>query len=764
MRICLKHPDIMKRAFTFIIFILSAMRLAAQDTMAQSPKELLLALQKSKPDTNRISLQLKLGYYYLYKPLSNPVKPTERKHNLDSAISLFNKALQLSVSLHETDWQYEALDMITGYDWQVPEHGKEIVIWAVTHHHQKGNSNKEADAWEKLAGASLKRDKFKQDALDRIGYYKHARLLYLQNHQLVEAAGDLSNIAHLRILISQLDLAEKDLQQSLAEYKASGYKKLHYTYSMLVDLEWARGNYYRAIAYCLQGINSTVAGENKVVTSRFYWYAASCNYAVKKYQEALVWIRKAVEINGIPSAYRYFPVETLLALNKPEEALKTLNEVAQWKFPNTWDTLNRYKCLALYHAQKSNTGLAVLYYLKTLEIARKYNTPEGSTWSVICENGIAAVYLKAGQAEKAEKYIHNAALNVKNSRIPLDPDLLVDLYDNTYKYDVATGNYAAAVKNLEHRVTLQDSLFTADKDKQLAELNIKYQTGQQEQSIKNLHSDSAAQRAELWKANLQRNITICGILVMILVSALFYRTYKQKQAANNIITHKNELLQHLLREKEWLLKEVHHRVKNNLHTVICLLESQAAYLENDALKAIESSEHRIYAMSLIHQKLYQSDDIKTIAMSEYIPELMKSLEDSFDVSNQIQFKLRIDPVNLNISRAIPLGLIINETVTNSIKYAFPDNRKGEVLISLVDEGQRIKLELADNGIGMPEIDNNAESGSLGLQLIKGLSEDINADISFEVDNGTRISIVFEQDVLNGMDSFLKATETPAMHL
>jgi two-component system, sensor histidine kinase PdtaS len=749
-----------------ILSFFAAMKVAAQSTPAQTSKELLLAIQKSKPDTNRISLQLKLGYYYLYKPLSNPVNSAEHKHNLDSAINLFNQALRLSISLHETDWQYNALDMITTYDWLVPEHDKQSSVWAVSYYHQKGNISNEADTWQRLAGTSLKMDEFKNDVLDRIGDYEHARSLYLKNHQLLEAAGDLSNIAHLRILIKQFDLAEKDLQQSLAEYKALGYKKLHYTYSMLVNLEYARGNYYRAIVYCLQGIKNTAAGENKVVTSRFYWNAARCNYAVKKYQEALVWIRKAVEIDETPPVFRYLPVETLLALNKTGEALKTLNDIAKGKFPNTsaWDTLNQYRCLAIYHAKKNNTDLAVRYYLKALEIARKYYASVGRTWDIVCDNGIAAVYLKAIQATKAEKYIYDAALNVKNSKLAVDPELLVDFYDNSYKYNVATKAYQAAVVDLEHRVKLQDSLFTADKDKQLTELNIKYQTAQQEQSIKDLHSEAAVQKAGLDKANLQRNITIGGILVMILVSTLFYRNYKQKQAANNIITHKNELLQHLLTEKEWLLKEVHHRVKNNLHTVISLLESQARYLENDALKAIENSQNRIYAMSLIHQKLYQADDIKTIGMSEYIPELVKSLEDGFGTFDQIAFKMKVDPINLTVSHAIPLGLIINEAVTNSIKYAFPTNRKGEICISMLNFGDRIKLELADNGIGMPQIDSNVEPESLGLRLMKGLSEDIDADISFEIDNGTRISIIFKPDALSDLENILKVPQTKEIYV
>ena len=109
---------------------------------------------------------------------------------------------------------------------------------------------------------------------------------------------------------------------------------------------------------------------------------------------------------------------------------------------------------------------------------------------------------------------------------------------------------------------------------------------------------------------------------------------------NHLINQKNLELEFLVEEKEWLLKEVHHRVKNNLQTIICLLESQAAYLENDALKAIETSQNRIYTMSLIHQKLYQSENIQTIDMALYISELIQYLKDSFNIASyKVSFRV-----------------------------------------------------------------------------------------------------------------------------
>ncbi len=755
------------KLFCLILFSV-VLKTAAQDSQASNPTELLLAIQKSKPDTNRISLQLKLAYYYLRV---KRMKPGEGKNALDSAIYVLNQASQLTIKLHETDWQYRVMDLLAEYyaDTPDPERCKQTYMRMIAYYHQKGNINKEAETLDLLA-LIYDNTTHKDHLQETISYLQRSRALYLKNNQRVEAAGVLSDIAGLQMSYKQLDLAENELQQVLAEYNAVGYKKLQHTYMLLYDLEYAKGNYYRAMAYCLQGIKNTTAGEDTTFSAYFYHGMADCNYAVKKYKEALEWTRKSlVTGKGKYVGDKYILIQTLIALNKTEDAWKALNVILEGKPPRFLeDKFGLNRTLALYYVKINRNDLAVHYYLKALKIvngARSFDETY-NTLNVMCNNEIAGVYLKANKAAKAAKYINNAASAFKDAKTydSFDPGFLVVFYDNSYKYDLATGNYRAAVKNLARRVKLQDSLFTEDKDRQLEELDIKYKTDQQEQSIKNLHSLGAAQQSRLQTANLQRNITIVVIVVMILISALFYRNYRQKQFANNIITHKNELLQHLLTEKEWLLKEVHHRVKNNLHTVICLLESQAAYLENDALKAIENSQHRIYAMSLIHQKLYQSDETKTINMSEYISELSKSLEDSFGVSNQIQFKLKIDPVSLDISHAIPLGLIINEAVTNSIKYAFPNNRRGEISILLIDDGGQIMLELSDNGIGMPEIVNEAESGSLGILLMRGLSDDIDADISFKIDNGTKINIKFSRIVLNDKQSAVKLADNKDMHL
>jgi two-component sensor histidine kinase len=163
-------------------------------------------------------------------------------------------------------------------------------------------------------------------------------------------------------------------------------------------------------------------------------------------------------------------------------------------------------------------------------------------------------------------------------------------------------------------------------------------------------------------------------------------------------------------------------------------------------------------MSLIHQKLYQSEDTKTIDMKIYLHEFIQYLGDSFDSTDLVHFELDIEPLMLGVSQAVPLGLIINEAVTNSIKYAFPGNKMGIISVQLHQSGEQISLVVADNGIGMRSDVKTNVLNSLGIDLMKGLSRDIKGKIFFEIKNGTRITVKFDADPLSNEDILASLTE------
>jgi two-component sensor histidine kinase len=227
---------------------------------------------------------------------------------------------------------------------------------------------------------------------------------------------------------------------------------------------------------------------------------------------------------------------------------------------------------------------------------------------------------------------------------------------------------------------------------------------------------------------------------------------KELEAQQVEISQKNESLHGLVREKdnllvekEWLLKEIHHRVKNNFHIVASLLEIQSSYLKNqEALSAIKESQHRIHSMSIIHQKLYQSENLSTIHMPEYIYELVEYLRESYLIRDNIGFALQIENIELNHASAITLGLILNEAITNAIKYAFGNAEGGQISISLarISDSQTL-LTIADNGRGLP-VDFKARIGSsMGMELLQGLTDDLGGTLSIDTNGGTHIKVVFD---------------------
>jgi two-component sensor histidine kinase len=213
-----------------------------------------------------------------------------------------------------------------------------------------------------------------------------------------------------------------------------------------------------------------------------------------------------------------------------------------------------------------------------------------------------------------------------------------------------------------------------------------------------------------------------------------------------IITGLLYLQYRLEREREWLLKEIHHRVKNNLQIILSLLSSQLAYLEDDAaIAAIRDCRHRVHAISLIYQQLYQPNKPAAVNMHSYIRELAEYMADGFNTAGYIRFELDIAAVELEVSQAISLGLILNEAISNAIKHAFPGRTDGVINVSLQRTGgQAYVLTVADNGKGLPEDIDTRKAGTLGIGLMEGLCDDLDGSFSITGSNGTRVQVSFHQ--------------------
>jgi PAS domain S-box-containing protein len=206
-------------------------------------------------------------------------------------------------------------------------------------------------------------------------------------------------------------------------------------------------------------------------------------------------------------------------------------------------------------------------------------------------------------------------------------------------------------------------------------------------------------------------------------------------------------LQQSLHEKEVLLKEIHHRVKNNLQIVFGLLELQSRSIHDPEIKILfEESQNRIHSMALIHEMLYRSSDLSQINFANYLQDLLHSLAQSYNVDTQnISFQIDMEAFSLNIELATPCGLIINELVTNALKHAFPNHQSGNIKLTChKNKENRICLNISDNGIGMPANINITKTSSLGLQLVYTLVKQLKGTIVLDRSGGTAFQLEFDE--------------------
>ncbi|MBI5681305.1 MAG: PAS domain S-box protein [Methanobacterium sp.] len=215
-----------------------------------------------------------------------------------------------------------------------------------------------------------------------------------------------------------------------------------------------------------------------------------------------------------------------------------------------------------------------------------------------------------------------------------------------------------------------------------------------------------------------------------------------------------------LKEKEILLKEIHHRVKNNLQIISSLLNLQTGYInDEDTLDVFKESQNRVKSMSMIHEKLYRSKSMVKIDFGEYVTDLTRNLFYNYKIDRSIiEYNTKIDNIFFDINTAIPCGLIINELVTNCLKHAFsdieaqkslyepftPTNTKNEITIELTPLDDEFALTVADNGIGFPDNTNFRNTKSLGLQLVNNLVEQLDGTIKLDKTNGTKFRIIFKE--------------------
>ncbi len=303
----------------------------------------------------------------------------------------------------------------------------------------------------------------------------------------------------------------------------------------------------------------------------------------------------------------------------------------------------------------------------------------------------------------------------------------VDATQLLYQSYQATGDYKTANKYLNQYVALNDSLINEKSVKALAELEARYENEKKAQEITEL-------KLENQQSVNQRNIYLFVTLIVI-VGAVFLGVLIRSK------TKSNKLISKSLKDKELLLKEIHHRVKNNLQIISSLLSLQSRYIEDKGAKdAVNEGQNRVKSMALIHQKLYQNENLAGVEALDYIENLTSTLRSSYGVgAERVSVTYDIENLNIDVDTIIPIGLILNELISNSFKHAFPNDKEGNISIALKRANNQLELKVCDNGVGSKKDIN--KSDSFGIRMIRSLAMKLEATVSFSFDKGTEASLL-----------------------
>lgn len=308
-----------------------------------------------------------------------------------------------------------------------------------------------------------------------------------------------------------------------------------------------------------------------------------------------------------------------------------------------------------------------------------------------------------------------------------DNFFLQQVHQELAKAHAATGDYESAYAAMITYDEYKDLVYTREADERIAGLQTELKVAEKENTIRQQQGQLALQRTRQ-----QLILVTLGLLLLIL--GILYRNYTANRKKNRLLQRQNE-------EKAFLLKEIHHRVKNNLEVISGLLTLQSARIEDPKVQgAMQASQQRVQSMSLIHRKLYLGENLATVEMKDYFLQLSESILDAFGADDRVTIECDMEQLELDVDTAVPIGLIVNELLTNALKYAFPDERPGKITIALKEtEAQTLQLLVADNGVGMRP-DSAPRGTGFGTQLIQLLTRQLDGKIYQEVREGTIISL------------------------
>ncbi|RBQ11872.1 sensor histidine kinase [Pedobacter miscanthi] len=745
----------MKRAILYIILFLPAILAHAQTSrLDELPMpELRKKLAASKEDTTKVKLQLACGHLML-------LKATKGQKDVDSAIRFSNEAEVLSrrLNYHFGIINSLLLRVETLYERGDVKAGLRLAENALLFSRQNKNSDGEARSYHMISKYFSTNSP--AELRTRIWYNDKAIAIFRKNKNFHSLADMLTVNADMLFQADRTTEALRFLFEALNLGKGVSLRTVEGIYWNIGRNSFRLGDYENALKYTLLA-RETARKVNDTTTQVCVINLTIASSYIKKqdyfrsipYSKEVISTAKKYNDEGFVRAGAYQLASAYTHTNQISKALAVLDEMKSR--PGGF-----LKNIALKIEYINTLGYAKKFqqakeYVNELESLLPKIYPENIQQIMNVHNALAYYYSETGKVNQAFKHTE------LHAQLAHKVNYAKGIQTAEYRYYQLVslkGDKKSALAHFQKEKAIKDSIDNVSKAYQISLLHIENAAMERNRHIELLTKDALIKDIKMKRNELINRVTIGGIIVLLIFTALIFSRYRLKQKSNALlvsqkleIDKQNAALKHLvsyknqlLGEKDLLLKEVNHRVKNNLQIVMNLLASKSVYLSSEsAQQAILDSQSRVRSIALIHDQLYKSDNITQISLFLYINELVDSLYDFLDNDfDNIEILCEVEDFMIDVSQAIPIGIILNETVTNAMKYAFPNHKKGTITICVKKVGMFVEVEISDDGIGLPINFSLPNENTLGINLLEGLTAQLGGLFRIKNEKGLTIFLKF----------------------
>jgi two-component system, sensor histidine kinase PdtaS len=354
--------------------------------------------------------------------------------------------------------------------------------------------------------------------------------------------------------------------------------------------------------------------------------------------------------------------------------------------------------------------------------------------------GLGDIYFEQQQFGKAlEQYKQGAGIAAQGGRWKEQQAVFYENMANCYASLKQFDKAYACSRNYK---SLQDTLLNEENSRHINEMNVLYETEQKQKQISQLSLDVTKGNIANQQSIKERNYLLLSSVLLLALLVVIFISYRNSRRKTARLNEQNSVIEKALADKEVLLKEIHHRVKNNMQIVSSLLDLQSISIkDSQAAEAMKEGKNRVQSMALIHQNLYQHDNLKGINARDYIEQLLTHLKDSYTITAaSVKINTTIDDLNIDVDTMIPIGLMMNELITNVFKYAVPNCAHPELDIALQQKDNILYLKVKDNGPGFAYPGDFKTTKTFGLKMVRAFAQKLKATVGVENKQGALVEL------------------------